>query len=748
VADTPIFRLTVQAYSGEQGSGLCGHSGEPCGRYNQNFLPPLNGQSNLHFFVNGNYVGTGADGSDQEKVLNYRGHSGIDYRYDAGTQIYAAHEGDLFMPSVDPILGSTTKFNTFYIVDASGWSTWYLHTEVGSITTASPVCSVRLSNGDRCVGHVHRGTPIAKVGDTGVPSPHLHFEVRAACDFGATLLAGCKVVDPYGWEWAGSDPIAVNNPRQAMSHPAPLWDLSTWNLTQPQVSSAVVSPAGNVWTMTIEGSQFDTVNPIVTLWHARNLYCFACGDPQSPATISIQSKSTTQIVTQVHIVDPAVSLSPDVAVVKVSNGSNGPGPRSPGKQLSVLANAMPGPTSYSLLLYKTPAPGGGVFLGFAGFHSATEDGHVIFNSGVDTNGDNVPDFFADFDYGPAGPSQVAFSGFTQVLSTLMNGEGDRAFSAVNQAAGRTAAGIYLLQAGTTSPVKVAQPGDTCPSPCPVLGPSFINVAGPFAIGEAGEVVFSAELNGPSPTPTWVLYLFNPGDGSYTKIAADGTGGDVTPVGGVFTSQNFFGSVGIVPATGDVIFSDLVTNGTSAGGLFKFSRTTKKLSKLVAQGDSAPAGVTGTLGIPLGSVAGQYLAFYASVTGGSTTQIIGLVPDTTATVPTTKLVAFAGEATGTVAGGKFATPANDPPLPFAFFGQGQGAPLTRKDGSVVFSSVLAGASSASGSPTDQGIFFWNGTTITKIVVDGDPLSNGKSVQGVVQFTVNNLGNIYYFATTEN
>lgn len=755
VADTPIFRLTVQGYTGEQGSGLCGLSGEPCGRYNQNFLPPLNGQSVLHFYANGNYVGNGADGPDQRKVLNYRGHSGIDYGYAEGTQVYAAHEGDLFMPSSDPILGSPTTFNTFYIRDASGWSTWYLHTEVGSITTSSPVCSIRLSNGDLCVGHVHRGDPIARVGHTGVPSPHLHFEVRAACDFGANRLAGCLVVDPYGWEWVGNDPIPINNPIQGMSHAAPLWDLATWNLTQPQVSSAIASVAGNVWTITIEGVEFDPLNPVVTLWDVQRLYCFACGDPQSPAAVSILSKSTTQIVAQVQVVDPTVSLSPDFTVVKVSSGSSGPGPRSTGKQLSLLANSSSTPVSYSLLLYKTPAPGGGVFLGFGGFHSATDSGQVVFNSGVDLNGDNVPDEFLDFDSGPAGISQVSFSGFTQIFNTLKNDSGDTAFAATNQAAGRTSAGIYLSQASATSPIKVAQPGDTCPSPCPVIGPSFINVAGPFAIGESGEVVFSAEVNGPTPTPTWVLYLFNPSDGSYTKVAADGVSGDVTPVGGFFTSQNFFGSVGIVPSTGDVVFSDLVTNGTSAGGIFRYARAAKKLSKLVAQGDSVPpavpsglGGVTGTLGVPLGSVGGQNLAFYASVNGGSTTQIIGLIPDTTANTPTTRLVAFEGEPTGTVAGGTFDTPSGDPPLPFAFFGQGQGAPLVRKDGSVVFSSVVVGASNANGAPTDQGIFFWDGLTITKIIVDGDPLSNGKSVQGVLQFAVSNLGSIYYFATTEN
>jgi hypothetical protein len=517
---------------------------------------------------------------------------------------------------------------------------------------------------------------------------------------------------------------------------------------------------GPTWTITINGSQFDPVNPVVTLWDGENFFGFACGSvaaavtasicgaSQFPATVTIQSHSSTQITAQVQITDPALVVTPDVTVVKVANGSNGSGPRSRGTRLSVFTSP-----SYSLLLYKTPAPGGGVFLGFGGFQSSTDDGRLIFNSGVDVNGDNIPDFFADFESGPNGRSVVAFPGFAQILGTKMNRRGDKVFSGINQAAGRTAAGIYLSLAGTPTPIKVAQPGDPCPAPCPVVGPAFLNVAGPFAIGETGEVVFSAQLNGPTPTPNWVLYLFSP-PSSYTKIVVDGVGGDKTPVGGTFTSQNFFGAVAIVPPDPGaqanafhVVFSDLVTGGTSAGGIFRFSNITKTLTKLIAQGDAVPAGRTGTLGVPLGSVGGKNLVFYANVTGGNTNQAIGLISDVTAPTPP-KLVAFEGESTGTVAGGIFATPPNNPPLPFSFFGQGQGSPAVRKDGSVIFSSVLVGAVSPSGAPTSQGLFLWDGQSITKIVVDGDLITNGKSVAGVLQFAISNTGNVYYFATTEN
>jgi hypothetical protein len=327
----------------------------------------------------------------------------------------------------------------------------------------------------------------------------------------------------------------------------------------------------------------------------------------------------------------------------------------------------------------------------------------------------------------------------------MNDRGDEVFSAVNQAGGKTSKGIYLIPAGSTTPTKVAQPGDVCPSPCPALGQSFLGVSGPLAIGEAGEVAFAAELSSSTPTPTWVLYLYSPADGSYRKIVADGSVGDPTPVGGFFTSQNFFASVGIIETTGDVIFSDIVTGGKSAGGIFRFVKANGTITKVVAQGDAAPPGVTGILGVPQGVISGKSLVFYASVAGGNTNQIIGFDIDITQSIPQTTLVAYEGEATGTVAGGKFADPSNIAPEPFAFYGEGPGAPIIRSDGAVLFSSLLVGSSNSNGTSSSQGLFAWNGKQITKIVVNGDTLSNSKKVNGVLQFIANDIGHVYYFAT---
>jgi Peptidase family M23 len=744
--------LTIQAYTGEQGSWLttsqpqCGPSGSPCGQYNFNFLPPHNGESSLRFYVNGFYTGTTLDAPYSTEVLNYRGHPGTDFAYSLGTTVYAAHDGYLFVPKNDPINGPPTNFNTFYILDASGWSTWYLHTIPGSITATFPCPTKLLPDGDTCVGGVQRGDPVATVGHQGVCCAHLHFEVRAACDFGSQVLSGCKVADPYGWEWITPDPLGTNNATQAMTSLVPLWDLATWNVVQPQVTKAVASTSANTWTITISGINFDGANisnNVITLWNRVGFYCFACGGTGSPATVTVQSATNTQIIAQVEITDTSIAFSPDVAVVKVASAPNGVGPRSLGQALSLTAAT---PSSFSLLLYKTPAPGGGVFLGFGGFHSATDGGQVVFNSGVDINGDNVPDLYPDFLSNASGISEVAFAGFSTISNTVIDNSGDLSFAGITKPG--SAAAVYFVPVGSSTPTTIAKAGDLCPAPCPVSGsPFFLGVSGPFAISESGEVVFSAELQGTQPTPTWILYIYSPSTQAFTKIAADGLGGDLTPLGGHFSSQNLFGSVGINPTSGDVVFSDLVTGGASAGAIFRFSRSSGTLSKLIAQGDLAPPGITGTIGVPIGSLGGQNLVFYSSVTGGASAQVIGVIPNIGAASPQVILVAYQGEATGTVAGGTFDA-AGYPDLPFATYGEGPGAPAVRKDGSVVFASALLGASSSTGASTDQGLFLWNGATITKVVVDNDQLSNGYTLHGVLQFSIDNIGDIWYFATSEN
>ena len=403
---------TVLAYTGEEATRPSSCLNAPCGGYNPYFC----GLSNLRFYVNGSFAGGDALGSQctdstgnalnfqlsKNQSLDYRGHTGFDYVAGPLTLVYAAHDGDVFIPAHDPILDclactpveTPSSFNTFYIRDASGWTTWYLHTKPGSITASTTLCNITgisqgasLKNGDICVGHVKRGDLVAKSYDTGVPgNPHLHFEVRAACNFATTTLSGCKVVDPYGWEWFDGDPINPMDPIsgnvQGMHIATPLWDLSTWNLTPPpQVTNATVTVSGSTWNITVNGSNF--LNPTASLWHATKLYCIACG-----SNIQSLPGTSSQFMAQVQVSDS--TITPDLTLIKVTNASNGAGPRSSGTPLELAASTA-NSTSLSLLLYKSPAPGGGVFLGFGGFHSATDDGQIAFNSGVDKNGDNTPD---------------------------------------------------------------------------------------------------------------------------------------------------------------------------------------------------------------------------------------------------------------------------------------------------------------------------------------------------------------------
>lgn len=143
--------------------------------------------------------------------LWYDGHSGYDYPKPSGTVIQAAAGGTLCAatrldraragrvwrnPSQcpfghDPINGpsrgdSWTKWAAFYIVhEASGYTTWYLHSSALEPSVQSQI----VANG---YAVVDRAQPIAYVGDTGVPGAfHLHFEVRKG---------DAQVIDPYGWQ--------------------------------------------------------------------------------------------------------------------------------------------------------------------------------------------------------------------------------------------------------------------------------------------------------------------------------------------------------------------------------------------------------------------------------------------------------------------------------------------------------------------------------------------------------------------
>lgn len=390
----------VLAYTGEKGQaelwlpkGGCGPSGDPCGYYN----PQYSSSNPVQFVANGNYVGAPLDSPVQLNILNYRGHSGYDYKYGPNTAIVAAQDGILYVPATDVInnpQGSYDPwcdFHTFYIDHGNGWTTWYLHADhltVGSPPHACPNgYKTRYINQDEYIAYVHKGQPVAMVGNfayghAGGVGYHLHFEVRMHCDHSTGVMTGCLIVDPYGWEWTDKDPIdsifCANNPQApcaGIAQTGPLWSLSDWGLQQPFIDSVAIVPSSGGFTATINGRNFASPGALVSLWDRQGQY--------KALTLTPQPLTPAQIVVQLP--NPPVT-DPGAYVFKVKNPN---GPRSPGFIAGVVSTL-----STPLILDGTQAPGGGTFFGFGGFWAFTNRGESVFDAGVDLNGNQ---YFADFE---------------------------------------------------------------------------------------------------------------------------------------------------------------------------------------------------------------------------------------------------------------------------------------------------------------------------------------------------------------
>jgi triacylglycerol lipase len=699
----------VVAYTGELGKDSCGPSGPPCG-----FLNP----SNNNFIVNGTYVGVNADGVNKLKVLNYEGHPGYDYPCVEGVDnILAAAEGDLSIPSFDPInlpsgADPHTRFNALRIIHGGGWETWYLHAMLG--TEGSP-------------RHVVTGQPIAKCGRTGVPSSHLHFEVRR----------NGKIIDPYGWEWNTGDPISANT--QASVQLDPLWGIS-----QPIVNTVTLTPSSSGggfieihpvkkdapirlaasssgFTATITGQNF-AANALVTLWDRYGQFFVQAITP-SPSNIT-----ATQIVADLPSVDAlGRAFTPENYVLKVKNPS---GPRSRGVALS----SSPSTSAVPLALIGQPAPGGGAFSSFCSFYDMNNRGDIIFCAEVDLNGDGTGDVAGTFNFSSGQFTKVTAPGFTQIGAAKINNLGDMAFGDAS-VPGRTQA-IYFLKAGSSTPIKIAEWGQ----PSPISGTTWYDPRGPVALSDNGKVVFwSGVINPSTNTLSWYVFLYSYSDGSVIKVVGNGDG--PTPIGGTFGD---FGRMGLT-ADGDVIVGINVNGGSSPFGIFLFTPSVG-FKKIVAVGDPAPSNVGGTLGPGLSfastkSISGRQFVFLAAVTGGVTDQAIFVKDDiglqSSANI---RVVAYEGQATNTETGGTFSNGLSSGNFPLEIY---DGGPQIRADGGVLFLSQLNGAHASDGSPTKKGIFLWTGKEFKKVVVEGDPVPSGGKLNGVSSHILNDIGQVVYF-----
>jgi len=531
---------------------------------------------------------------------------------------------------------------------------------------------------------VNGGRAVAQCWNTGPPGTAVHLHFE--------VRRNGKVVDPYGWEWNTADPISMNS--QALVQLDPLW-----GILQPKVNSVSLTPISGDFTATITGQNFAS-GAVVTLW---DRYCQFFVQSIKPT-----STTATQIVANL-LISPR---RPEDFVLKVENP---PGPRSKGVALF---------SSVPLALIGQPAPGGGTFSSFASFYAMNNRGDVIFNAVVDTSGAGT------FKFSCSQFSKVTVPGIGNAGAARTNNRGDMAIGFM-PVIGFTQA-IYFLKSGTVTPIKIAEQGQTTP-----IGATKVydDLRGPLVISDNGDVTFSA---GVIDTVTHTgfccyLFLYSNTDGSIIKVVGDG---DATPVGGTFNVPVPLASH--ITSDGDVVFNSPVNGGPS--GIFRFSRALG-ISKVVVSGDPAPQPVGGSIGnriqMSYHSVSGRRLVFQATILGSTARQAIFAKDDVT--LPGMRVIAYQGQPTGTEVGGTFDSLDHEPFSPVG------DTPHIRADGAVLFISFY---SHVGGLPTGRGIFLWTGKEFKKVVVNGDRLPSGQTLNGVGSYIMNDIGQVVYFVASIN
>ena len=249
-------------------------------------------------------------------------------------------------------------------------------------------------------------------------------------------------------------------------------------------------------------------------------------------------------------------------------------------------------------------------------------------------------------------------------------------------------GGLILKSGNTM-VPIAGPGDAAPG-----GGVFLSFQGP-SIGPQGQVMFVANASFPSPGG---VYLYS--SGAITQLIASGTpantGEAVTPGGASFT------------ASGNLLVSDAFS-----GTLYLFANNT--LTRLVGAGDAAPGGAT--FNLLFGGVinSSNQIAFQAFLSDGRN----GVFLLSNGTL--TKIIDSGDIMPDGV------------PLGFTT------SPYINDSGLVVFGAV-------SNSIADTGVFSYFQGQLSNLIPELAPLADGSLLFAPFPSSLNNAGQITFFAST--
>ena len=364
----------------------------------------------------------------------------------------------------------------------------------------------------------------------------------------------------------------------------------------------------------------------------------------------------------------------------------------------------------AVALVGEAAPAGGNYSVLGGPAPLNVAGQVAFQASL-TGGSSTLGIFV----GAPGSLQAAAlqgtaapaGGSYNVLNVPVLDDSGRVAFHATLTGGSATEGIFAGAPGAVQ--AVALQGNAAPA-----GGNYSSFGFPV-ISTSGQLAFNANLTGGSAASG----IFAGATGSVQTVALQG---NAAPAGGNYSSL----SGPVINASGQVAFPANLTGGSATNGIF--AGTVGALQPIALQGSAAPAGgIYSTLSGPALNASGQ-LAFFATLTGGSSTQ--GIFSGTSGSLQTDALQ------------GLLAPGGNG-----AIYSSLLGPTLFNDVGEVVFSANLSGTGVV---PSNNlGLYAGLPGGVVEIVRKGDAIDfgNGSGLHTVSNIfaaggVLNNSGDIVY------